>query len=269
MKDKETSEEKVIDELDTMYQRVAEIEREEAAETSIPGEKKPEQKKKLEKKKKRSSRPIIIVASISFIIVAFVLTVTILKPAFILQVLKKGDGHRSIVTLPPAPPKPISELPSVKMEQKATPSKEEEVEKIRPTSQEDIKPPTPPSESLPDQKKQEAMKSTQKEQDKVKPISKEIMKADELLPRAEYYAIQIGAFRDLENARDFTEVLKKEGLDTFWISSKSKNRGRLYKVFVGRFANKNEATGFLKDKKILNDYPDSFIRTVESYRIRH
>lgn len=32
MKDKETSEEKVFDELDTMYQRVAEIEREEAVE---------------------------------------------------------------------------------------------------------------------------------------------------------------------------------------------------------------------------------------------
>jgi len=247
MKDKENSEEKPFDELDTMYQRVAEIEREEAAETSIPGEKKPEQKKK------RSPRPIIIVALICFIIVTIVWTVTVLKPSFIPLGFKKGDRPQSIVKPPPAPPKPSSEVPSVQMEQKPTPTT----------------PPPPPSESLPVQKKQEAMKSTQKEQDKVKPISKEIMKTDELLPRAEYYSIQIGAFRDFENAHDLYEVLKKGGLDAYWITSRSKKRGNLYKVFVGRFVNKNEATGFLKDKKILNDHPGSFIRTVESNRIMY
>ena len=263
MKDKENSEEKPFDELDTMYQRVAEIEREEAAETSIPGEKKPEQKKK------RSPRPIIIVALICFIIVTIVWTVTVLKPSFIPLGFKKGDRPQSIVKPPPAPPKPSSELPSAQMEQKVTPSTQKEVEKIIPKSQEDIKLPPPPSESLPVQKKQEAMKSTQKEQDKVKPISKEIMKTDELLPRAEYYSIQIGAFRDFENAHDLYEVLKKGGLDAYWITSRSKKRGNLYKVFVGRFVNKNEATGFLKDKKILNDHPGSFIRTVESNRIMY
>lgn len=269
MKDKENSEEKPFDELDTMYQRVAEIEREEAAETSIPGEKKPEQKKQLEKKKKRSSRPIIIVALICFIIVTIVWTVTVLKPTLIPLGFKKGDRPQSIVKPPPAPPKPSSELPSAQMEQKVTPSTQKEVEKIRPKSQEYIKPPTPLSESLPVQKKQEAMKSTQKEQDKVKPITKEMIKADEPLPRAEYYAIQIGAFRDFENAHDLFEVLKKEGLDAYWTTSKSMKKGPLYKVFVGRFVNKNEATGFLKDKKILNNHPGSFIGTVESYRIMH
>ncbi len=253
MKDREKPEEKPFDELDSMYQRVAEIEQEEAAETSIPAEKKPEPKRTLEKKRKRSSRPMIIVASISFIIVALVWTVTVLKPAFIFQGLKKGDKPRSIVSPPPAPPKPSSELPSVQMEQKTTPSI----------------PPAPPSESLPVRKQQEAMKSTQKEQEKVKPISKEIIKPEKPLPRAEYYSIQIGAFRNFENARNFVEVLEREGLDTFWIRSKTKKRGRLYKVFVGRFTNKNETTGFLKNKKILNDHPGSFIRTVESYRIRY
>ena len=253
MKDNEKSEEKPFDELDTMYQRVAEIEREEAAETSIPGEKKPEQKKQLEKKKKRSPRPIIIVALICFIIVTIVWTVTVLKPSFIPQGFKKGDRPQSIVKPPPAPPKPSSELPSAQMEQKPTPTT----------------PPPPPSESLPVQKKQEAMKSTQKEQDKVKPITKEMIKADEPLPQAKYYAIQIGAFRDFENAHDLFEVLKKEGLDAYWTTSKSMKKGPLYKVFVGRFVNKNEATGFLKDKKILNNHPGSFIGTVESYRIMH
>ncbi len=258
MKDDEKSEEKLFDELDTMYKRAAEIEREEAAETSIPetsipGEKKPGQKKQLEKKKKRSSHPIIIIALICFIIVTIVWTVTVLKPSFIPQFLKKGDRPQSIVSPPPAPPKPSSEVPSVQMEQKPTPAT----------------PSPPPSESLPVQKKQEAIKSTQKEQDKVKPITKEIMKADEPLPQAEYYAIQIGAFRDFEYAHDLYEVLKKGGLDAYWITSKSKKRGNLYKVFVGRFVNKNEATGFMKDKKILNDHPGSFIRTVESNRIMH
>ncbi len=263
MKDKEMPEEKLFDELDTMYQRVAEIEREEAAETSIPEEKKPE------KKKKGSSRPLIVVGLICFIIVALVWAVTVLKPSLISQVWKKGDSPQSIVSPPPSPPKPRSEAPSAQIKQKVTPSTQEEVEKIRPKSQEDIKPPAPPSESLPVQKKQEATKSIPKEQDKVKPISKEMIRTKEPLPRAEYYSIQIGAFRDSENARDFKEVLKKEGLDAFWISSKTEKRGRLYKVFVGRFANKNEATRFFKDTKILNEYPDSFIRKLESYRIRH
>jgi cell division septation protein DedD len=68
----------------------------------------------------------------------------------------------------------------------------------------------------------------------------------------------------MENVRDLEEALKKEGLDAYWITSKSKRRGVLYKVFVGQFTDTNEAAQFHKDKKILKNYPDSFIQEVSS-----
>jgi hypothetical protein len=85
MKDKQIPEEELFVELDSMYQRVADIEKEEAAETPIPEKKKPRQKKK------RSYRYFVIVASISFIILASIFTVTILKPTIIPQLFKMGD----------------------------------------------------------------------------------------------------------------------------------------------------------------------------------
>jgi cell division septation protein DedD len=71
----------------------------------------------------------------------------------------------------------------------------------------------------------------------------------------------------MENVRDLVGVLKKEGLDAYWIASKSTKRGALYKVFVGKFMDRNEAAQFQKDKTILKNYPDSFIQEVSSSRI--
>jgi cell division septation protein DedD len=68
----------------------------------------------------------------------------------------------------------------------------------------------------------------------------------------------------MENVRDLVEALKKEGLDAYWIASKSKKRGALYKVFVGKFTDTNEAAQFQRDKKILKNYSDSFIQEISS-----
>jgi cell division septation protein DedD len=68
----------------------------------------------------------------------------------------------------------------------------------------------------------------------------------------------------MENVRDLVEALKKEGLDAFWITSKSQKRGALYKVFVGKFAAIDEAARFQRDKKILKNYSDSFIQEISS-----
>ena len=70
--------------------------------------------------------------------------------------------------------------------------------------------------------------------------------------------------RDLERVINAVETLKKEGLDAYWITSKSKRRGALYKVFVGQFTDTNEATQFQKDKTILKNYPDSFVQEISS-----
>jgi cell division septation protein DedD len=68
----------------------------------------------------------------------------------------------------------------------------------------------------------------------------------------------------MENVRDLVEVFKKEGLDAYWIASTSKRRGALYKVFVGQFMDRNEAAQFQKDKKILKNFPDSFVQEISS-----
>jgi len=260
MKDKQISDEELFDELDTMYRRVADLERREAAsehdrshyeyrqitdkatstrgkvisfpEHRIRGISGKPLKKKPEQNKKRSYRLTIIATSFSLIMLAFILMITILKPITPPQRFKIGDTHQLTVATPSAPEKHPSESPQVQTDQ-------------------------------------EAMQNTQEEVEKAKSISQEIMKPDNPLPQNRYYAIQVGAFRNWKNVRDLIEVFKKKGLDAYWISMESKNMGTLYKVFVGHFMDTNEAAEFVKDKKILNNYPDSFIRDISASEINH
>jgi cell division septation protein DedD len=106
------------------------------------------------------------------------------------------------------------------------------------------------------------VKSPREEAEKAKPVSQEIVKSSQPVPPGRYYAIQIGSFHDMENVRGLIGAFKKEGLDAYWITMKNKNGGALYRVLVGQFADTNEAAQFLKDKKILKNYPDSFVREV-------
>jgi cell division septation protein DedD len=272
MKDKQIPEEELFVELDSMYQRVADIEKEEAAETLIPEKKKPKQKKK------RSYRYFIIVASISFIILASIFTLTILKPTIIPQLFKIGDTKPSTVVTPPARPKlpkvatphaPSKPPPIVTSSEPPTSPAVATSPATSPTPSvaPSPEPPKPPAESLSVQTKQETMKTAQEEVKKEKAISQEITKPGKPLPQGRYYAIQVGAFSDMKNVQELVEALKKEGLDAYWLTMKSRNRGTLYRVVVGQFMDENEAVQFLKDKKILKNYPDSFIKEVSSSKI--
>jgi cell division septation protein DedD len=130
-----------------------------------------------------------------------------------------------------------------------------------------LEPPKPTAESLSAQTKQETAKTAQEEVKKEKAISQEITKPSKPLPQGRYYAIQVGALSDMENVRELVEALKKEGLEAYWLTMKSRSRGTLYRVLVGQFMNENEAAQFLKDKKILKNYPDSFIKEVSSSKM--
>jgi cell division septation protein DedD len=88
------------------------------------------------------------------------------------------------------------------------------------------------------------------------------MKPGTPLVRKSYYVIQVGAFRNLENARELTEALEKKGLDAYWTATDRKGGGTLYKVFSRRFVDRNEAVKYMTDNKISNDYPDSFVREI-------
>jgi cell division septation protein DedD len=103
--------------------------------------------------------------------------------------------------------------------------------------------------------------------EKTKPIPQKMTKSAKPLNREKYYTIQIGAFRNLEYARDLLEILKKDGLDAYLTIIEGKKRGTFYKVFVGHFKDEKEGTRFLKEKRILNNYPGSFVRKGPSFKI--
>jgi len=84
------------------------------------------------------------------------------------------------------------------------------------------------------------------------------------LTQKRHYTVQIGAFRNWKNARDLIEALQKKDLGGYWVEVNTKDRGPLYRVFSGYFMERNEATEFMKDKGILNDYPGSFVREISS-----
>jgi hypothetical protein len=287
-KDKQIPEEELFGELDAMYQRVADIEKEEATEIFTQGEAAsssthgtqavPEKplRKKTGRNKKGSYRPMILGAIA--ILFALVLGITFWKPTAILQLLKIGDVKQptvpprptprkppAVVTPqpPPAPPTTATSPAPPKPPSTATPP----APPTSPTVATSPAAPKPPSESSPAQTKQEAVKSPREEGEKAKPIPQEIVKPDKPVPQGKYYAIQVGSFREMENVRELVGVLKKEGLDAYWIASKSTKRGALYKVFVGQFMGRNEAAQFLKDKMILRNYPDSFIQEISSSKI--
>ena len=264
MKDKEISEEELLDELDTMYQRVADIEKEEAAEEAPPPLMiepiKPKQKKK------RSYRTFIIMASVFLVILASILTITIFDPMNLLRRMKMGDTQPSTVATPPAPAKRSTVVPSpvpAKPPSAATSPAAPPSPSVTPSPA----PPQPASELPPVQTKQEPMKNTKEEAEKSIAKPQEILKANKLALREKYFAIQVGSFRDMENVRGLTDAFKKEGLDAYWITIKSGSRGTLHRVLVGQFTDENEATHFLNDKKIFKNYPDSFIKEVSSSKI--
>jgi len=252
MKDKQIPEEELFEELDAMYRRVADIEKEEATEvstqgetalflepSSIPAVPEKELKKKPGRKKKRDYRPAIL-ATFAVLLV-FILAITFWKPEAVFQFLRIGNTQQPIVASPSRLRKPPSAVTT------SAPPPPPPVA-ASPVSS------TAPPKSLPVQTKPEVAKGSQEEADKTRPIN----------PQERYFAIQLGLFRNTENVRDLTAALKKEGLDVYSITMKNKKGENLYRVFVGQFKDKNEAARFLKDEKILRNYPDSFIQEISS-----
>ncbi|MGZ6230481.1 MAG: SPOR domain-containing protein [Syntrophales bacterium] len=77
------------------------------------------------------------------------------------------------------------------------------------------------------------------------------------------FAIQIKAVRGIEMATEFTKVLKDEGLDAYWSEMRAKDGGTLYKILVGRFASREEALTYMKEKRVDINYPGSYIQKSE------
>jgi cell division septation protein DedD len=231
-KDKPMPEEEIFGELDAMYQRVADIEKEEATDVSSQEEAKNKSrggiemgsKKKSGQNGKRSYRPIVLGAIA--VVFALLLGVTFWKPTAILQLLNIGETQQPTVSPPPR----LRKLPSVVTPSKTPAPPSAATSQVPPLVTTSPAPPTSPPQSLPAQAKQEAVKSPREEVEKAKPVSQEVVKSSKPLPQGRYYAIQVGSFHDMENVRDLIGNFKKEGLDAYWITMKNKNGGALYRV---------------------------------------
>ena len=284
MKDKQISEEELLEELDTMYQRVADIEKEEAAEPPAFVKTKPKQRKK------GAFRNILIAMFIFFIALASILAITVFDPVTLLERLRTGATQPSTVVTrrspskrPPVAPSPATPKPPVAVTS-SEPLKAPAVAASSPaspspsvatppatTAPASVAPSPAPAKSAsqlpPVQPKQEGVKNLPQETEKPKPILPETMQPNKPLPRGKYFAIQVGAFRDMENVRELVETFKKEGLEAYWVPMESEIRGTIYRVFVGRFTNTDEAAEVLKDKKIFKNYPGSFVKAVPSSKM--
>ncbi|HUL28923.1 MAG TPA: SPOR domain-containing protein [Thermodesulfobacteriota bacterium] len=271
-KDKQIPQEEIFGELDAMYQRVADIEKEEASEVLSQEETKNEaqagpereSRKRSGPNPKRSYRPFIL-GGIA-VLFAAILAITYWKQTAILQLLRIGEPRQPMVSSPARPRKP-----SLAVTTSATPSPPPvatpPAAPAPPVVAASSAPPSPSPKSFPVQAKQEAVKTPREEVEKAKSVSQEIAKPDKPLSQEKYYAVQVGSFRNMENVRELAEILKKEGLDAYWISMKGHKGETLHRVFVGQFADRNEAAQFLRGKKFLRTYPGSFIQEVSASKV--
>jgi cell division septation protein DedD len=77
-----------------------------------------------------------------------------------------------------------------------------------------------------------------------------------------HYTVQIGAFRNWENASERMDALQMKDLEPYWIEMQGRSRRTIYVVLSGYFTERNEAVRFMKGKDILKNYPDSFVREI-------
>jgi cell division septation protein DedD len=84
-------------------------------------------------------------------------------------------------------------------------------------------------------------------------------KTEERAPDNRPYAIQIKAYRDLEEAKRFVASLKEKGIDAHWIRVNVEGKGVWHRVFIGHFADKKNAVRYMKEKGINRSYSGSWV----------
>ena len=81
---------------------------------------------------------------------------------------------------------------------------------------------------------------------------------------ASLYAIQVGSFRDRENARKLVSKLKSDGMEAYWIEFNSAKGEVWYVALVGQFGKRYESVRFMREKKLAKAYPGSQVFEVSS-----
>ncbi len=77
--------------------------------------------------------------------------------------------------------------------------------------------------------------------------------------RPERFCVQVGAFKDLEAARNVVEILKNKGYHAHVASSKNSKEGTWYKVRLGPFETKSGANTFARRMREVENIKDAFV----------
>ena len=116
--------------------------------------------------------------------------------------------------------------------------------------------------SPPVQTEEDALQNIEERQGRTETMPHQTFGSNSPFTQKRHYAVQVGAFRDWENASQRIDALRDKDLEPYWVEIKGKSRRINYIVFSGYFADRNEATEFLKHRDILNNYPDSYVREI-------
>ena len=118
--------------------------------------------------------------------------------------------------------------------------------------------------SPPVRTEEDALQNIEERQQRAETMPHQTFRSNSPFTQKRHYVVQVGAFRNWENASERMDALREKDLEPYWVELQSKSRRITYLVFSGYFADRNEAAEFLKRKGILNNYPDSYVREISS-----
>ena len=76
-----------------------------------------------------------------------------------------------------------------------------------------------------------------------------------------FYTIQVSSLKDKSKAEELIQNLKKKSFDSFFKVADVKDKGALYRIYVGNFATKEKAEDFLQQNK--KDLNGGFVVTIK------
>jgi cell division septation protein DedD len=116
--------------------------------------------------------------------------------------------------------------------------------------------------SPPVRTEEDVLQNTEETQQEAETIPHQAVESNPPFTQKRHYAVQVGAFRNWENASERIDALREKDLEPYWVEMQGKSTRIIYIVLSGYFTDRNEAAEFWKRKGLLNNYPDSFVREI-------
>ncbi|MBI5634247.1 MAG: SPOR domain-containing protein [Nitrospirae bacterium] len=174
---------------------------------------------------------VIIFSGLSFTLGYFVGKSTAPKPEPALQAVESSGQIQKQELLPAAPspaaPPPEQSQPASPMQQPVLPPTKIPVPQVVPAAEK----PAPPQQSAGPQMTKPA---TEKAEQKVEPATASERKDS-------MYTVQIGAFRNIAEAKQLKAKFSKKGYKPYISAGKNKKAEKIFKVKTGEFTEKKEA----------------------------